>query len=497
MLAKHRLGAGWPHGYNAAFYGRSNPPGAGLRMDQLHIRGGTPLRGSVRAAGSKNATLPIMAAALLCDEPVGLQNVPELGDVRTLSAVLRCLGAAVERDPNGRLQIETIDPQRSVAPRRLVKRMRASFCTLGPLVARRGRAAVALPGGCRIGARPIDLHLRGLAALGADLQIRRGYVVASARRLRGATVDLAGPHGPTVTGTANVLSAAVLARGTTRIIHAAREPEIVDLGRFLNSLGARISGLGTSIIRVEGVERLAGGDYRVMADRIEAATLLVAAAIAGGDVTVLGVEADQLAAVLEKLAEAGALVSAGPKTLRVQADGRPRPYELSTAAYPGIPTDLQAPLMALACLARGRSSIRDRVFPERFEHITQFRRMGADITRSADRAFVCGGRLFGAAVAASDLRAAAALVLAGLAARGETVVRGLAHLDRGYQQLEDKLLLLGARVERRQHYGFCTTRPDSVTSSQSPMSSNEPMPTSPCVNVVSRASMAGFLVSSK
>jgi UDP-N-acetylglucosamine 1-carboxyvinyltransferase len=328
--------------------------------------------------------------------------------------------------------------------------MRASFCVLGPLVARRGRAVVSLPGGCNIGTRPVDLHLAGLQALGADIRIERGYVLARARRLRGAEIDLGGPHGPTVTGTANVMRAATVARGTTTIRGAATEPEIVDLGRFLIAAGARIAGLGSQTIEIRGVEQLSGARHRVIGDRIEAATLLISAAITGGTATVVGARADHLTAVLEALAETGIDVHCDAGAITVRASGRLRPIDLIARPYPGIPTDLQAQFMALLTLAEGTSSIRDEVFPERFMHVAELNRLGARIERQGSAAIVHGvSRLSGAAVMASDLRASAALVLAGLAASEETIVRRVYHLDRGYQRLEKKLATLGARIARQ------------------------------------------------
>ena len=419
-------------------------------MPHFRITGGTPLHGTVAAGGSKNATLPMMAAAILADGPVRLQCVPRLADVDTLAMVLQRLGVQTVRQPDGDLLLETVDPTPVRAGYGLVRRMRASFCVLGPLLARRGKAIVSLPGGCNIGHRPVDLHLKGLAALGADLQLRRGYVIARANRLRGAAIDLTGPRGPTVTGTANVLSAAVLAEGITTITGTAKEPEIVDLGRFLESMGARIDGLGTSTLRIEGVERLEGTCYRVIPDRIEAATLLLAAAITGGSATVTGVVPGHLRAVLDGLRAARFDVAVGDDRVTIAADGPPRAVDMTAEPYPGMPTDVQAQWAALLSLADGRSTIRDRVFPDRFMHVAELGRLGAKILRADSTATIAGvGRLTGATVTAADLRASAALVLAGLAAEGETIVRRVDHLDRGYEQLDEKLARLGARIERR------------------------------------------------
>jgi UDP-N-acetylglucosamine 1-carboxyvinyltransferase len=347
------------------------------------------------------------------------------------------------------LELVTLDARPTLAEYKLVRRMRASFCVLGPLVARRRRAVVSLPGGCDIGTRPVDLHLAGLAALGAELRIEHGYVIASAPKLRGAAIDLAGPYGSSVTGTANVLSAAVLAQGRTVITSAAVEPEIVDLAEFLIAMGARISGHGTPTIEIRGVEQLEGTSYRVISDRIEAATVLIAAAITSGQATVLGVNVGHLSAVLEALSDTGADVSLTPGGVSLRMSRRPRSISIDARPYPGVPTDLQAQLMALAAVAAGRSHVRDGVFPERFRHVDELVRLGARITRRGATATIDGvERLSGAEVTASDLRASAALVLAALSAQGRTIVRRANHLDRGYEGLEVKLARLGARLER-------------------------------------------------
>ncbi len=418
-------------------------------MGSFRIIGGMRLSGTVRASGSKNAALPIMAASILASEPVRLEGVPRLADVDTLALVLQELGVAAERTPDGNLLMETIDPTPVRARYGLARRMRASFCVLGPLLARRARAIVPLPGGCNIGDRPVDLHLKGLAALGADLRIEHGYVVAKADRLTGATIHLGGRRGPTVTGTANVLSAAVLAEGTTTITGAAVEPEIVDLGNFLRALGARIDGLGTHTIRIHGVGELGGTSYRVIPDRIEAATLLLAAAITRGSATVAGLIPAHLTEVLAALRAAGAEVEVQAESVTVTADGPPRPTDITAAPYPGVPTDIQAQWMALLSLARGRSTVTDRVFPNRFMHVAELNRLGACIQRRGASAVVSGvERLSGGSVTASDLRASAALVLAGLAAAGQTIVHRIHHLDRGYERLDRKLGQLGAEIER-------------------------------------------------
>ena len=414
------------------------------------IAGGVSLHGEVRCSGAKNAALPIMAAAILASEPVRLENVPRLADVSTQAQVLSSLGVRIEQADGG-MFLETVHSHLVRAPERLVRRMRASFCVLGPLLARRGRAVVPLPGGCNIGNRPVNLHLKGLTALGADLRLEHGYVVATARRLRGTEIDLRGPNGPTVTGTANVLSAAVLARGVTVLHGAAIEPEIVDLGRFLNALGARIEGLGTSTLRIEGVGQLGGATHRLIPDRIEAATLLMAAAISGGSATVAGVSPEHLAGVLEKLEAAGMSVASCGNCVTVARSAsrqRLRAVDVIASPYPGFPTDLQAQWTALMSMADGVSTIRDRVFPCRFRHVAELHRLGATIRLGDGVATVEGVmRLSGARVTACDLRASAALVLAGLAAEGRTIIDRSYHLERGYERLDGKLRRLGARIE--------------------------------------------------
>ncbi len=411
----------------------------------FRIRGGTPLRGDVYINGAKNAALVIMAAAILAEEPVLLEGVPALGDVSTLSALLASLGLTVERLEDGRLRLQTTDRQPVEASPQWVRRMRASFCVLGPLLARRGRAVVSLPGGCRIGDRPIERHLAGLAALGAEISLRQGFVHARATRLRGARVQLAGKAGPSVTGTANVLSAAVLARGETTILGAAAEPEIVDLGRFLIRLGARIDGLGTGTLRIEGVAELGGTVHRVIPDRIEAATLLLAGAITRGTVRVEGMVPGHLDALFAVLRQSGCHLAIGGDWAAVDAPSRPLPVELCAAPYPAFPTDMQPPFTALTTVAAGTSRIGDAVFPDRFLHLAPLGRFGAEIDRQGSRAVVRGvPRLRGTEVRATDLRSAAALVLAALAAEGESVIRGLGHLHRGYADLAGQLRRLGA-----------------------------------------------------
>jgi UDP-N-acetylglucosamine 1-carboxyvinyltransferase len=418
-------------------------------MDVIKITGGKRLNGTIAASGSKNAALPIMAASILADGPVTLSGVPDLADVNTLALLLGHLGVETKRDLAGALKISTVDSRPTRAASDLVSQMRASFCVLGPLLARRGRAIVALPGGCAIGTRPVDLHLKGLAALGADIRIEQGYVVARATRLHGAKMSLAGPRGPTVTGTANVMAAATIARGHSTILGAACEPEIADLGQFLIAMGAKIDGLGTATIEIDGVEQLDGAAHRVIPDRIEAATLLIAAAITRGSIEVTGVIPGQMSAVLTALDAAGAELQIGPNRIGIALNDRPRPFRASAAPYPGVPTDVQAQLTALASVGTDTSYVRDQVFPLRFQHIGELNRLGAAIDRRGNCAIVTGVQsLCGGQVTASDLRASAAFVLAGLAARGTTVVHGIEHLDRGYERFEAKLNSLGARIER-------------------------------------------------
>ncbi|HVJ69443.1 MAG TPA: UDP-N-acetylglucosamine 1-carboxyvinyltransferase [Caulifigura sp.] len=420
-------------------------------MDMLVIRGGTPLGGTSRISGAKNSALPILAASLLTDGPVCLSEVPSLADVTTLTQLLQFLGVDLQSEGRNELSIRVVDRTPFTAPYDLVRKMRASICVLGPLLARRGRARVSLPGGCNIGHRPIDLHLRGLESLGARIRVEGGYVVASARRLRGTTIDLAGPHGTTVTGTANIMAAAVLASGVTTITSAALEPEIVDLANFLNGLGARVTGQGTPVIRVEGVASLGGGSHTVIPDRIETATLLAAACATRGEVTLTNAEAGHLSAVIELLRQIGAEIDASDDgTLHVACRRvEPRAVSFTAVPFPGIPTDVQAQLTALLTSARGASVVTDTVFPDRFMHVSELCRMGASIERRGDSAVIHGGRrLTGASVMASDLRASAALLIAALGAEGESTIRRVYHLDRGYERLDLKLSSLGAQIQR-------------------------------------------------
>ena len=418
-------------------------------MDMFVVRGGRPLRGRVSVSGAKNAALPIMAAALAANGTTILRGVPELVDVTTLSQVLQSLGTNVERQSDGAIALTVVDHQRCLADYELVRRMRASVCVLGPLLGRRGRACVSLPGGCNIGHRPIDLHLKGLRALGAEITIDRGYVFARADRLVGTDIYLGGSFGSTVTGTCNVLCAAVFAKGTTTISAAACEPEVVDLGNYLNLMGAKIEGLGTPLLRIEGVEELNAVEYTVIPDRIEAATFLIAATMAGGRLQVDNVEPMHLAAVMDVLRMIGVGIEIRDRTVTVTAPDRIHPLDITALPYPGIPTDVQAQLTALLSMADGISVVTDKVFPDRFMHIPELMRMGANVRREGASSIIGGVKtLTGACVMASDLRASAALLLAALAADGESVIRRVYHLDRGYERLEQKLNQVGADIVR-------------------------------------------------
>ncbi len=413
---------------------------------RLVIEGGIRLHGSVAVSAAKNAALPALTAGLLTSEPLIFTNVPDLQDVRTMGRLLETLGAQVERrQARARVQVPRVT--NDVAAYELVSTMRASVLVLGPLVARHGTARVALPGGCAIGVRPIDQHLKGLARLGAEIAIENGYVVARASRLKGARIatDLI-----TVTGTENLMMAAALAQGTTVIENAAREPEVADLARLLTAMGARIQGAGTARIEIEGVTELGGATHAVVPDRIEAGTLIVAGAITRGDVTVTGLVSDHLTAVLAKLEECGVMLEVKPDRVRVQGPERLRAADVITSPFPGFPTDMQAQLMTLLGLADGQSRVTETIFENRFMHAAELTRMGARIETEGSTAIIRGVPSYqGAPVMASDLRASAALVLAGLAAHGQTQVSRVYHLDRGYERMETKLAGLGARIERR------------------------------------------------
>lgn len=417
-------------------------------MDRLLIRGGRTLSGSVTVASAKNAVLPVLAACLLTEEECVIRNVPELEDVRTMLELLSALGVSVRR--TGRtVRLRAAGSISREAPYDIVRRMRAGYYVLGPLLGRFGEARVSLPGGCAIGARPVDLHLRGLEMLGARVGVEHGYVHARARRLTGAAMLLEGTRGPSVGATANVMMAACAARGETVISGAAREPEIADLAAFLNRLGAGIEGAGTPVVRIRGARALGGAEFRPIPDRVEAGTFAVAAALAGGRVRIRNCRPDHLAAVIDKLGEAGVEVACRRRELTVTSPGRPRAVQLGTAPYPGFPTDVQAQFTALLAVARGTSVVTENVFEARFLHAMELARMGARIAVTGNVAVIRGvPRLSGAQVMASDLRASAALVLAGLVAKGETEVRRIYHLDRGYERLETRLRALGAQVER-------------------------------------------------
>jgi UDP-N-acetylglucosamine 1-carboxyvinyltransferase len=415
-------------------------------MDAFVIRGGHPLKGTVQVRGAKNAVLPIMAACLLADGPCTIENVPALRDITTMSNVLRQMGVSIKDDRDGTLIIDSSGLKNHIAPYELVRTMRASILVMGPLLSRLGRAKVALPGGCAIGLRPIDIHVKGTEALGAKVKMGRGYVQVSGKKLQGTEMCL---DYASVGATENLMMASVLARGTTVIDNAAREPEVQDLAKFLRTLGADISGEGTSRITIHGVKRLGAGNHVVIPDRIEAGTYLVAGLITGGAVNVDGVVEEHLEPVLAKFEEAGADFKVNGKSLTVSAPTRPRPLEIRTAPYPGFPTDMQAQLMALMTVTPGRSSITESVFENRFMQVAELNRMGADIKIERNTAIINGVKqLSGAEVMASDLRASAALVLAGLVADGETKVLRIYHIDRGYEHIERKLKNLGADIRR-------------------------------------------------
>jgi UDP-N-acetylglucosamine 1-carboxyvinyltransferase len=414
-------------------------------MKSIVINGGKKLSGEVTISGAKNAALPIIAAGLLCEGEHRIKNVPSLVDVTTLGRILRNMGVAVEQNDHG-MVLDSTRLAKPEAPYDLVRTMRASVLVLGPLVARFGAARVSLPGGCAIGARPVNLHIMGLQKLGAQVEIEHGYVVARAKRLKGAQIYF---DTVTVTGTENLIMAAALAEGETVLENAAREPEVVDLANALNRMGARVEGAGTDIIRIRGVERLRPMDHVVVPDRIEAGTFVIAAAITRGAISIKHCRPGHLDALLAKVAEAGAEVSTGDGMITVRGTGSIRPVNIKTLPYPGFPTDMQAQFMSLMTLAEGASVINETVFENRFTHVAELRRMGADIVIEGGSAMVTGvPKLSGAPVMATDLRASASLILAGLAAEGQTVVSRIYHLDRGYEAIEQKLAALGADIRR-------------------------------------------------
>jgi UDP-N-acetylglucosamine 1-carboxyvinyltransferase len=414
-------------------------------VDKLRIRGGRPLEGELRVSGAKNAALPILCAALLSAEPLRLSNVPRLMDVATMARLLAQMGVAVQRR-EGEMTLHAREIGAPTAAYELVRTMRASVLVLGPLLARCGQAKVSLPGGCAIGQRPVDQHVKGLQAMGASIAVEHGYMHATAGRLHGARIVM---DMVTVTGTENLMMAATLAEGATLLENAAREPEVVDLARCLQAMGARIEGAGSDVIRIEGVRSLGGASHRVMPDRIEAGTYLAAAAAARGRIRLVEAGADCLDASLEKLREAGARIAVREDAIELEMAGRPEAVSVRTAPYPGFATDMQAQFMALATVARGTAVITETIFENRFMHALELQRLGADIAIQGNSAVVRGvARLQGAGVMATDLRASAGLVIAGLAAEGETLVDRIYHLDRGYEALETKLGALGAQIER-------------------------------------------------
>ena len=416
-------------------------------MDSFLIKGSVPLHGEVAISGAKNAVLPIMAATLLTSEPCVIRRVPNLSDVKFMGQILSWLGAQVRFEGDTvRIQARKI---KGAGDYDLIRKMRGSICVMGPLLGRLKKAAVSLPGGCVIGARPINLHLKGFQALGAKVTIEAGYVQATAKRLVGAALFLGGRAGPTVLGTANVMMAATLAEGVTVIESAACEPEVVDLAIFLTAMGAQISGAGSPTITITGVKALHGAEHEVIPDRIEAATYAIAAAATNGEVTLRGARADHLRAVLDKLEAAGVGVERNGADITIRRNGRLKPVDITTLPYSGFPTDVQAQMMALMTLTPGISIITERIFESRFMHVSELTRLGADIEIEGPSAIVKGGKpLSGAPVMASDLRASAALVIAGLAARGTTQVNRVYHIDRGYENIDGKLRQLGARIER-------------------------------------------------
>ncbi len=415
-------------------------------MDKLRIEGGRPLAGEVRVSGAKNAALPILCAALLSPEPLTLTNVPRLNDVRTMQTLLAQMGVRLDTRTAGAVALDAARIDWPLAPYELVKTMRASILALGPLLARCGEARVSLPGGCAIGLRPVDQHVKGLQAMGAEIDLEHGYINARAQRLKGVKFrfDLV-----TVTGTENLLMAATLAEGTTVLENAAREPEVVDLARCLIAMGARIEGAGTDRIAIEGVARLTGATHAIMADRIETGTFLAAVAATGGEAVITGTQAGTLDAVLDKLREAGAEIAETADTIHVARRGPLASFNLRTAPYPAFPTDMQAQMMALATRAAGTSVITETIFENRMMHVQELVRLGATIDVEGNTAIVKGApKLTGADVMATDLRASACLVIAGLMAEGETTIDRIYHLDRGYERIEEKLSALGARIRR-------------------------------------------------
>jgi len=420
-------------------------------MDKLIITGGERLNGTIQISGAKNAALPILTASLLTSEPINICNVPHLQDVTTTLELLGRMGVRIQIDEKMNVEVDCRPINKFVAPYELVKTMRASILVLGPLLSRYGQAEVSLPGGCAIGSRPVNLHLTGLEAMGAKINVEEGYIKASVKgRLHSAHIifDII-----TVTGTENLMMAATLAKGTTILENAAREPEVIDLANFLNTLGAKITGAGTDTIKIEGVEKLSGGEYTVLPDRIETGTYLVAAAMSGGQIKLTQTDANLLEAVILKLEEAGAKIETGPDWINLDMRGRPlKAVNIKTAPYPAFPTDMQAQFAALNAVAQGVSIITENVFENRFMHVQELQRMGADIQVEGNTT-ICKGikQLTGAPIMATDLRASASLVLAGLVAKGTTIVDRIYHIDRGYECIEEKLQQLGAKIKRIPH----------------------------------------------
>lgn len=429
-------------------------------MEKMVIEGGYPLNGKVRVNGAKNAALPIMAACLLLKGTTKLKGIPELTDVSTLCKILNELGVDTVKCPDGSLHIAVKDEKNIIAPYDLVRTMRASICVLGPLLGKRGMAQVSIPGGCSIGSRPIDIHIKGIESLGAKVEVRDGYIIATGEKLKGCDVYLGGPYGSTVLGTCNIIMASVLAEGRTIIENAACEPEVQDLANFLNKAGANIDAIGENNLVIDGVDELNGVEYEIIPDRIEAGTIMIAGAITGGSITLENDASCYLASVIDKLREAGVDIKVPdfgkniPGRVKngeciVKSDGNIKPINITTLPYPGMPTDMQAQFTALLSIANGTSIITERVFPHRFMHVAELNRMGANIRNDDAIAIIQGvSSLSGTTVMASDLRASASLIVAGLAAKGITEIRRLYHIDRGYERLEDRLTSLGAKIWR-------------------------------------------------
>ena len=419
-------------------------------MAKITIAGGNPLSGEIRLHGAKNASLPIMASALLTEGKTVLSRVPRLTDIRTLKIILEALGMRVHWTDHHSLQMEVTTENNCTCPHGPAIAMRASICVLGPLVARRGRAEVPLPGGCVIGERPVDLHLRGLRALGADIEQKNGYIRATASKLKGKRIYMGGPHGSTVLGTANVMMAATLAEGITTIEHAASEPEIQDLANYLNACGAHIEGAGTNTVTIEGVKRLEGTPHRVIPDRIEAGTFACAVAITGGELLLKGARSDHLSALIDIMDKMGVEFDETETGIVVRRTSEIQAADFTALPYPGVPTDMQPQLMAVLTTANGTSVVTDSVHPERFTHVGELHRLGADIVRQGPQAVVRGpAQLTGAPVTARDLRGGASLIVGALAAEGKTTVDGMHHVDRGYERIENLLNGVGAEVKRQ------------------------------------------------